>query len=274
MDNKNLTSQSYEDKFGSLYITLCRVVNSMNKRMNLSYEVKIKMDSSSELKDIDDNIKNEVWWEMAMRLQLEKHILIDNSLSTISDALNKYDNNGNRYNCPFCGGNGKVTCTSCQGGGVANPQTQEPCNACRGQGNLLCKMCGGSGKAVDHELSLRYKSIVMTSNASRDICGTIVNAFGGGAPGAGQQEMEKMLMGLYESIYSGVKSGSMDRDEAMTALRDSLGKAAKIYGATDDDVEKFIDGYNEYEKSRDAESDGKNDTDDGQSKPESDAKPE
>lgn len=260
MDNKNLNTQSYEEKFSNLYAQLCRISNAMDKRINMSFEMKQKLDKSPTLKDIDDNIKNEVWWELAIRLQLEKHILIDNSFSVISDALNKYDLNGKIYPCSFCGGNKKITCNVCQGSGVSNPQTRETCNACKGQGNFVCKMCGGSGKAVDHELSLRYKAIVMTRNSAQDVCGTLYQVNGVAPPNSpsSSSQAQDMLIGLYQGIYDGIHNGDMERDEALEALKQSITQAGKLQGASEKDIDDFFQGYFEYEKARrDAEAGGK-----------------
>lgn len=249
MDDKNIKTVDWSKTFGLTYERLLRIKNSMRKRMDLSYHIKEEVDSK--VKDVDDSVKGEVWWELAARMALESHMLIDNEFSVLSDVLNKYTAEGLIVPCTICGGNKGVTCNTCKGTGKANEQTMEPCRACGAKGIVRCNMCGGSGKAVDHLLSLRYKNIAMIGTVSREVSNLASMNLAQPGQVVGGDEMpdgiNQLLEQMYTGLYQAVESGELTREDAMTQLKTALGPAAKAYGGGEEEVEKFMKGYEDFE---------------------------
>ncbi len=175
VDNKT-RSEEFKERYGDAYGESLKQIDLLNKRFAMALNVMDEVDAKMA---VDQQTKEAVRYEMAVRFGLEKHKAMDIGFSQISSVLDRRGKDGRTIQCPDCK-DGKVD-------------------------ERRCKSCGGIGKMINHNLSLDYKMLYGIGDLTR-----LVQAQSAGAGG----NMEDVVKMSYEQM---MKSG-LEGDEAKEAL--------------------------------------------------------
>jgi len=190
-EEKNTRSELFKENYGRAYGEALKQVDLLNKRFIMAMQVMDTVDAK--MGDIDQQTKEIVRYEMAVRFGLEKHKVLDIEFSQISSVLDKKGSNGKAIPCPDCS-DGKV-------------------------GEHRCKSCGGVGKMVSHDLSLSYKLLYGIGDLTRIM--QMQGGVGGDVGGPG----DVMEMAYEQMMNSGLEGE--DAKEALGLVASQLGLEKK-----------------------------------------------
>lgn len=85
-DNKSLKGEQYKKKFTAVYTDALDKVSKMNKKIQLCYDIKNEL-NEGQFSGVDEEVKQEVWFEMSARFALEKHKIMDKLFGELSNVL-------------------------------------------------------------------------------------------------------------------------------------------------------------------------------------------
>ena len=212
-DEKSSKMEAWKTKFQASYKDLVKQTNIINKKMMLANQAMNDSDKDPELK-VDQQIKDNVRYEMMVRFSMEKHMVSDMMFALSSPLLDKKGDNGEPLKCPKCRGEGEIS-------------------------GERCRTCGGTGKVIDHQMSLNYKMLSAIGDLNRNIY-DMTHA----AP-MGVEKANETIMFAYEQLYN---AGLFGKE-----AEDSLRTVSKGMNIQEEDFKMFVSGYEDFVKNKRAQ---------------------